>query len=104
MSLFPASREALLFTRARAASAPRRRGGGFHVMRSGAVLITFILFGSGAPLMAQATKPAAPAVGAADVAVGAKIEVKWGGLWRAAVVKNHGNGWVLVNYLPGISM
>src|SRR5215218_8001777 len=73
-------------------------------MRFGAVLITVVLLVSDSPLIAQATKPAAPAANAADFNVGAKVEVKWGGLWRDAIVKNRGNGWVLVNYSPGSSM
>src|SRR5205823_3016890 len=94
------SREAILFTRAGDASSAGGSWRRMNTMRGGMCVATVtVLFAR--LLFAQTTKPAPPPV---SFDIGAKVQVKWGGLWRDAVVKNKGNGWTLVNYTPGKMM
>lgn len=58
-----------------------------------------------APNAATPAKPSAPKgppQPSFPVSNGMKLESKWGGSWREAVVKQKSaNGWILVNYTPG---
>src|SRR6185436_19559487 len=55
-----------------------------------------------APAPAAGAKPAAkPAPKVADWKTGEKVEAKWGGQYRKAVVINRRGEWYLINYEPG---
>jgi len=77
-----------------------------HLTAFACALVSAPALGQTPPATTKPTATTKPKAKEAEFVVkgGMTVEVKWGGMWRKAVVKNRvATGWALVNYSPGSS-